>query len=105
MLAISTASLYIEYPTRVKSSVEGFQDRSIWEDDTAVAVKPVGTVGGVVSVPYVVNDVVKVLCAANVLSGASWATHKAMRITLVIDLMNAFLIIERCGVILRAEEQ
>jgi hypothetical protein len=39
------------------------------------------------------------------LGGASWATHKAMRITLVIDLMNAFLIIERCGVILRAEEQ
>ena len=48
-VAICVPPLYIRYPVTPTASVDAFQERLIWEEETAVAERPVGTVGAVVS--------------------------------------------------------
>ena len=48
-VAICVPPLYIRYPATAILSVEALHERLIWDAETAVAVRPVGTVGACVS--------------------------------------------------------
>jgi len=54
-VAIWVPPLNTLYPATPTLSVEVVQERLICEEDTAVAVRPVGTVGGEVSTPITVR--------------------------------------------------
>ena len=55
-VAICVPPLYIRYPATAILSVEALHERLIWDAETAVAVRPVGTVGDWVSLKEAVTE-------------------------------------------------